>query len=58
MNYTHQPYRGGVREPTDALKAMLMGRPQFLPHPLDAQRRQQRALQQYGPLYQLLLQQR
>lgn len=33
-----QPYRRGARQPTQALLAMLTGRPVFLPNPQDIPR--------------------
>lgn len=41
-----QPYRRGEREVSPALLAMLQGRPQFAPNPMDQRRAQQRAIRQ------------
>lgn len=39
----YQPYRqGAMRPPTNALQAMLAGKPQFLPNPMDLQRQAQK----------------
>jgi hypothetical protein len=36
--YGYQPYKRGARHPSQALTNMRRGKPQYLAHPLDAQR--------------------
>jgi hypothetical protein len=55
MYQPYQPYRQRPDRPqTQALLAMLQGRPQYLPNPMD----QWRALQHQGALLRLLQQRR
>lgn len=55
MTYQAQPYREGARQPSQALQAMLGGRPLFLPNPQDQTRQLQRKQVNYGALYALLM---
>lgn len=55
MQYQAQPYREGARQPSQALSAMLAGRPLFLPNPQDHVRQLQRKQVNYGALYALLM---
>jgi hypothetical protein len=43
VNSPYQPYRQGAMRPqTSALHAMLLGKPLYLPNPIDQQRRLQK----------------
>lgn len=55
MIYQAQPYRQGAREQSQALQAMLAGRPLFMPNPQDQTRQLQRKRVNYGALYALLM---
>lgn len=51
-----QPYRAGARQPSQALQAMLAGKPAFLGNPMDLTRRIQRRAGKGHELALLLLQ--